>query len=522
MTPQELEDQLRQLGADWPIPSVADAVMARIESRVVPPPRRVSVLRRRATLLIATAALLVVALGAAWLFLLAAPTTLQAQVQQALAKARTAHIVISALDDKGVRQQGDIWYERGRGFRAEMPDEVILDDGRQQWTWRPGTRESELVIARRASRDAVSMITDLFQFGNVPAAWAQQRAPEHDRAIDGRPCHGFVVTPPTPQVVKPDSSDLVPDPHPPRFVVLIDPDERIVYLEEQRQVDGRWQAGREVSLAYDVKVPAEKLAVNLPAGGRVIDADRALEERFPLDKALAREEADGLLFAVHELQRGPDEMFYVVSSVRGTPEFLKQHPPQRRRLNLQVTLLDVAEQSAAASTDLECNRAVLGSAEADGVHYLWWLAVRRHYFKEEQGKRTPQFDSPSLEVNPGTVRVPLQAIHRNSPGVAEWVRVNVDTSIAADQQVQPLADLAARARRDALLIQQAPGAIVYLLGWAQDGETRHTKPMPDQITDKDFARQVSQQLEWLHSLDKITEPDQGMMPPGMPGAPTGR
>jgi hypothetical protein len=520
MTPKELEDQLRQLGTDWPVPSVTDAVMARIESRSVPPARRVSLPLRRAALLGATAALLAVAVGVACLVVLAAPTTLQAQVRGALEKAGTAHIVISALDDKGVRQRGEIWYERGRGFRAEMPDEVILDDGRQQWTWRPGSKESEQVIARRASRDAVSMITGLFQLGDAPAAWARRRAPEHDREIDGRPCHGFVVTPPTPQVVNADGSGLVPDPHPPRFVVLTDPDERIVHLEEQRQVDGRWQAGRDVSLAYDVKVPAEKLAVNLPAGGRVIDADRALEERFPLDRALARGEADGLLFAVHELQRGPDETFYVVSSVRGTPEFLKQHPPRQRRLNLQVTLLDVAEQAAAAGTDLDCNRAVLASAEADGVHYLWWLAVRRRYFTVEQGKRTPHADARSLELSPGKVRVPLQAIHRGASPRRDWVRVNVEASVAADQPVQPLADLAARTRRDALLIQQASGAAVSLLGWARDGEMRPT--LPDQITDVNFARQVSQQLEWLHSNDEIAEPGPGMTPPGLPGAPPDR
>lgn len=518
MTPKELEDKLRQLGTDWPIPSVTDAVMAQIERRLLPPPRRASLLRRRAGLLVATAAMLAVAVGAACLFFLAAPTTLQAQVQQALEKASTAHIVISALDDKGVRQRGEIWYERGRGFRAESPEEVILDDGRQQWTWRLGTKESELVIARRASRNAVSMITGLFQLGDAPAAWARQRAAEHDREIDGRPCHGFVVTPPTPQVVNADGSDLVPDPHPPRFVVLTDPDERIVHLEEQRQVNGRWQAGRQVSLAYDVKVPAEKLAVNLPASGRVIDADRALEERFPLHKALARGEADGLLFAVHELQRGPDEIFYVVSSVRGTPEFLKEHPPQRRRLNLQVTLLDVAEQSTAANTGLDCNRAVLASAEADGVHYLWWLAVRRRYFTTEQGQRTPRSESPALEVSPGKVRVPLQAIHRGSPGVQDWVRVDVDALVPADQQIQTLADFAARARRDALLIQRAPGAIVTLRGWAKDGVMRHTSPQPDQITDIDFAKQVSRQLEWLHSLDEVKD----MMPPGTPGAPHGQ
>lgn len=435
-------------------------------------------------------------------------------MQQSLEKARTAHIVFSTLDDKGVRRRGEIWYERSRGFRAESPDEIILDDGRQQWTWRPGTKEREIVIARRASRDAGKMITGLFQFGDIPAAKARQRAPEHDREIDGRPCRGFVVTPPAPQVVRDSGADLTPDPHPPRFVILIDPDERIVHLEEQRQVDGRWQAGREISLAYDVKIPAEKLAVNLPAGGRVIDADHALEERFPLDKALAREEADGLLFAVHELQRGPDENFYVVSSVRGTTEYLKKHPPQRRRLNLSVTLLDVARQLAAASADRDCTRAVLASAEADGVHYLWWLAVRRRYFTVEEGKRKPLSEAPSLEASPGKVRVPLQANPHGSPN---WGRVEMDVAVAVDQPVQSLVDLAARTRRDTLLIQQAPGAIVHLLGWIKDGE--HHPFAPGQITDGDFAKQISRQVEWLHSHDEV---QQDVTPPGKSDVPHNR
>lgn len=260
-------------------------------------------------------------------------------------------------------------------------------------------------------------------------------------------------------------------------------------------------AGRQVSLTYDVQIPAEKLAVNLPAGGRVIDVDRALEERLPLDP-LARAEAGGLLFAVHELQRGPDESFYVVSSVRGTPEYLKNHPPQRRRVNLQLTVLDVAEQPTAAGTDQDCNRAVLASAEADGVHYLWWLAARRRYFTVEQANALRIFESPSLEVSPGKVQVPLQAIHRNRQGVGEWVQVRVKVPVAADQQVQSLSELAARARRDALLIQQAPGAIISLRGWVKDGE-RHTSPLPDQITDAEFADQLSRQLEWLHSFNEI-------------------
>jgi hypothetical protein len=401
----------RRLGADWPVPTVNEAGMARIDSPSAPRPWRVSVTRRRAVLC-AAAALLAGAATAAWLLVLGTPRTLQAQVQQALAKTSAAHIVISTLDDRGVHRQGEIWYERSRGFRAESPDEIILDDGRQQWTWQPGVKDGERVIARRRSHDAVGMITGMFQLGNAPAAWGRERAAEHDRTIDGRRCRGFVVTPPTPQVLAPDGSDVVPDPHPPRFVVLTDPDERIVLLEEQRQVNGRWQGGRQVSIAYDVQVPAGKLAVNLPAG-RVIDADRALDERFPLDRALAREEAGGLLFAVHEVARGEDDTVYVVSSVRGTPAYLKEYPPQAHRVNLQTTILDVAEQPA-GSVSPDCHRVMLARAEADGVYYLWWLAARRRYFTVEQGKRTPRSESPALEVQPGTVRVPLEACRRSA------------------------------------------------------------------------------------------------------------
>jgi hypothetical protein len=153
---------------------------------------------------------------------------------------------------------------------------------------------------------------------------------------------------------------------------------------------------------------------------------------------------------------------------------------------------------------VHCNRAVLASAEAEGVHYVWWLAVRRRYFTVEKGNRTPVSAAPPLEVSPGKVRVPLQAIHRGPLGAKGWVRLDVDASVAAAEQ--PLADLAARTRREALLIQQAPGAGVSLLGWVKDGEMRHT--MPDQITDINFAKQVSGQLEWLRSLDKIvTDPE---------------
>src|SRR5581483_6030477 len=114
---------------------------------------------RRRAVLVAAAAVLAVATAASWLLFLGDPPTLQAQVRRSLAKAATAHVVVSSPDDRGVRRQAEVWYERGRGFRAEAPDEVVLDDGRQQWTWRPGGKESKRVIARRQSRYAEGMIT---------------------------------------------------------------------------------------------------------------------------------------------------------------------------------------------------------------------------------------------------------------------------------------------------------------------------------------------------------------------------
>jgi hypothetical protein len=164
--------------------------------------------------------------------------------------------------------------------------------------------------------------------------------------------------------------------------------------------------------------------------------------------------------------------------------------------------------------DQDCHRVALGTTEADGVHYLWWLAARRHFFTVEDGKRTPHSESPSLEVRPGTVSVPLQAFYRGRQQ-SDLVNVSVEVPLPADRQARPLAALAARARGDLLLVGQAPGAGAWLYAWVKDNEMRPVPP--DQITEADFARGVSRQLEWSRSFDEIR-----LHPEGMPGAPDRR
>lgn len=490
MSHQELEADLFGLGRKWPVPSVADAVMRRIQREGVPESRRPA--RRRRRVLLAIAASLLVAVGLPAVLVVGTPQTLQAQVVEALKQTSAAHLIISAFDEQGVRRQAEIWYSHDRGFRLESSDETIVDDGKQQWTWWAWQSKAdgvEPVVVRRASPGAAAMIGEMLQLGNAH----RERAKDRDREIKGQPCEAFVVVPPAP--------------HPSRFIVWQDSSERVVRIDDERQFGGDWRVGREISIDYDVAVPANKFAADFPAKARVIDADGALAERFPLERALATAESGGLLFAVHEARRGEDETWYVVSSVRGTPEYLKKNPPQRRRFNLQTTLLDVAAQPLAPGIDsARMHRAVMATAEMDGVHYLWWLAVRRRRFTVENGVRIPfEFPAPSLETEPGRLSLELTANYRGARSLERPPRAAVTVPLA-DPGSQSFVELADGVRHDILALSKL-NVFAALLGGFQNntvGRLDRTK-----ATSEDIADAVVSQIKWLRDFDEIKPRDVG-------------
>ncbi|HJT34406.1 MAG TPA: hypothetical protein VJ783_20410 [Pirellulales bacterium] len=510
MSHQELEADLAGLGRNWPVSSVADAVMRRIQRQGVPQ-RRWPLYRRRRVLL-AIAASLLVAVGLPAVLVVGTPHTLQAQVVEALKQASAAHLIISTLDEQGVRRQAEIWYSRDRGFRLESPDETIVDDGKQQWAWPSKADGVEPVVVRRASPGTAAMIGEMLQLGDAPADWQRQRAKDHDRPINGQNCEAFVVVPLAPPVVANGGADAASRAS--RFIVWQDSSERIVRIDQQRQFDGDWRAGREISIDYELAVPADKFVADFPAKARVIDADRALAERFPLDRALVTAESGGLLFAVHEARRGEDETWYLVSSVRGTPEYLKKHPPQRRRFNLQTTLLDVAEQPGGPGIDsLAMHRAVMATAEMDGVHYLWWLAVRRRFFAVENGVRTPlprplaEPGTPFLEeTEPGRLNVVLTAHYRGARSQEMPPRVAVTVPLA-EPSSRSFLELADGVRRDILPISKLSGVVASLLGGVQGNAVDRLDI--NQATSKDIADAVVSQIKWLRDLDEFTPRDLG-------------
>lgn len=516
----DLDDRLARLRAEWPVGSMVDGVMARIGPAA---PRRA---RRRKRLFAALAASgLVVATGLAWLMIVSRPTTLLAAVQDGLERARSAHLAITAWNDRGEAHRAEIWYRRGEGLRSEGFGQVNVEDGKVQWSWRTDAGDGEPVVFRQRSPGFfTTQLPSMLALPDVPGDWGRTRAPELDRMVDGRACQGFTVTLPGTSA---------------RGLILAEGDGRIREITIQsRRDDGTWRREREIRIEYDAPVPAEKVAARFPEGARVVDRDEAFNSRYPLDRALRRVELGGLILAVHDLQPLKDrEGFYVVSSVRGTPEFLRAYPPRRRPLNPEVVLLDVAFQPMGNMMQgNKYDRIVLGSATRDGVEFSWWLVIPRRFFEVKDGNRVYLPESTAsadpgepgrLDDVPGKARVPLSATywddkHRDAKGLMQGVSTWAEVPVPPGRPPATLDDVAARARRDLLQmgVGVAAGGAGSLLGVAADskGDAQSLRPLshfsPEAVSDADFAAAVRRGLDDLRRFDEVHDVGpQGMLPP---------
>jgi hypothetical protein len=449
---------------------------------------------------------LLAAMGLAWLIVASRPTTLLAAVQDGLEQARSAYLAITVRDDQGAEHRAEIWYRRGEGLRFESPEQVIVEDGKFQWSWRPGAIEGNpLVMRQRSAGFFTTQLPSMLAMPDVPADWKRDRTPALDRAVDGHACGGYTVS-------------LPGGAH--HALVLAETDGRIREIDiEQRGADGTWRRERAIRIDYDVPVPAEKVALRLPAGAQVVDRDEAFEGRYPLEQALHQVELGGLILAVHDVHALQDrEGFYVVSSVRGTPAFLEKYPPRRRPVNPELVAIDVAFQPGGnGSQGGKYIRIVLGSATRGGVEFSWWLVVPRRFFEIKDGQRIflPENDESAmpgepgrLDDLPGVARVPLSATywdekHRDpngtQQGVSTWAAVPLP-----DRPPATLVDVASRARRDVLLMGSGG-----LLGIATDAQPGGDplKPMshfaPEAISDADFAAAVQRGLDDLRQLDEV-------------------
>ena len=236
---------------------------------------------------------------------------------------------------------------------------------------------------------------------------------------------------------------------------------------------------------------------------------------------------------MHDIQPLKDrEGFYVVSSVRGTSEFLKAFPPRVRAFNPELTLLDVAFQPGSnMSEGSKYYRVVMGNLTRDGVEYSWWLVLPRRHYRVKDGKRVYEPESTAsfmpgepgrLDELPGKGRVPLSATywddkHRDANGVQQGVSTWAEVPLPADRPPATLEDVAARARHD---VQRMSVSV----RGACSGSPRISNPRPrryvlsrvlPEVPEAEFAAAVRSGLDDLREFDKIEDRRPGDFLPGM-------
>jgi hypothetical protein len=526
MISDDVDDRLSRLREEWPVASITENVMARVrtlEDSEISPRRP-----RRRALAAAALAAVCVGLGMAWIYVASTPSTLMAAVQDSLARASSAHLILTQTDEQGKTHRADAWYRRDHGFRIESPEGVLVDDGKYEWSWAATSDKDKESIVIRQPSDKVNFARSISQWLAFPDVQigSRTRQPEADRTIGGVPCQALIVTPPAHDPDLPRGSP----PAPVRMLVLADAGQRVHEITVQVKKKDTWHPGMGIRVEYDVDVPLDRVALRLPDGARVIDPETAFTDRYPLDKALARMELGGLLFGVHDVRPLKDgEGFYVVSSVRGTPEYLKRYPPARRRVNMSIpVMLEVAFQPRWKQLGDGYDRITLAEVSREDVQFAWWLIIPRRFFMVKGGKK--EFltakagdDADRLDQSPGKVRIPLEATYfdkafRDKSGAMQSVFKWVEVPLPSSAVPEDLERVAGRVRREILVMVRGNLGCLFGVASQTPDEPRNPRAISgfdaDRITDADFTAAIQRAIDDMRAMDERWDLNPGGMAPG--------
>jgi outer membrane lipoprotein-sorting protein len=465
MSDNEIENQLDKLRQVWPGKSVADQVIDRLPD--TPRPARSS--RKPTPVLMVMGALAALIMLVAMGFWPSQPRTLQAALQESLQQAQSWHVTKQVFDSDRVTV-GEIWFHRDHGLRTEGLGQVTVDDGTKSYTW--STRGDSTVLLR-PSMDGIAMVAEMYDLSHVPTDWRKRREPQFDQELAGHLCQAYVL------VRGPDApSNKMKE----RLVVLVDADERLSRLVEQRLTGGEWKRLSQVTIDYQRQIAASVFEPDYPKDAKVVDVQAALEGRFPLSEATVTREKDGLLFAVHDLIPIDEGCWYVVSSVRGTADYLQKYPAAKRRFNLNYTAQDVASQPGSHGAVGNALQLPLFQMEWQGVDYLWRLVVRRDHAPPNNG------------AEPGRVRLPLVADHmhpdrRDARGVQQQTSFEVDVPIT-QQGNSTLEQVIAKARLDMKLVRCVLGETGSMPIAGSIANSLQITSF-DEITDEAYARELA-------------------------------
>ena len=479
----EVEQLLQQLGHDWPFKdSFVDRVMRDIESQTILPKLPGPRFSLKASWAAIVAAMSIVA--ALWLSSRSSGS-LYAQVVDGIKQARTIHSIrtieaTSALPKKIVDQS---WYERGVGFRNEFGDEVRVGNQNDLWTFAkdgkfasrsrsPGIDD----FVNRMLNDDVFRRLDEQQF---------ERYPAEDQKIDGRLCRAFLGG-----AVK-STNDPDWQNGKKRAIVLVDERSRIVRSMIQKRTDEQWLTESVNEWKYDEPFDQALFQPRFGSDVKIVDADSLFTEMTNLEQAVYREERSGLWYAIHHAERCQNGAIFIVSSVRGTEDTLKEFPLVQRT---PFFLMGPATNYDASPQGDRYLRINLASADHQGVEVRWWLLE-------------PRSAPPTVfQRGPDRVKIPAGITPRgefakakcaDERGVIHHLTWDITLTLPEPKEMSTLDAVARRTYADRLALDAIPAGT--LDQGLKENVGQHCSPR--ETTADQFSKAVADHVRWWHEQD---------------------
>ena len=291
-------------------------------------------------------------------FLIYQENTLYARVLRGFEEANSFHVQSFDYEEGQPVLKSEIWYLRWHGTRIQhhAGDTVVdlYDNGRDQWQHTQGSDSA--IVMRGQGSILPGELTETARYLK-----RCERTPAGDKVIDGDLCALYQATH-----------------EQTRSMFWVDDQKRFRRYEEERLIDGQWEAVELVTILYEADVDPDWVTPQFGPSIQIIEPGSMLETRYRLDTAIASKEIMGLDFAVHEVQRHQGNLI-VTCSVRPTEESLQQidaagqerHHPTEEYGSFQMT----GWWRRKPNGDIESRhyaQVQLGRVVQNNVYYCWY------------------------------------------------------------------------------------------------------------------------------------------------------
>ena len=444
---EDVEKLLTDLGKCWPNDSsLAERVMREIQSSK---PRPKSSSKRRIIMksIIGIAASVAI-IASVWWGVLDNKNSLYAQVIDAVHKARTFHTIQYVQPKDGAQpiKASEAWYERGVGFRQEGFGLVHIGNEEYFWTFAKDRMTATRSLSNGIDKATVPVFVEIDRFVQELRN-EYEPYPNGNQTIDGEPCKAYILTKMQQYMDEQLKTGKL------RVLIYLDPQSRLVRVEHQWLEDNHWDTKNFISYTYDEPIDPALFKPDFGKDVKIVDADKAFDEFVDLKKAVYTEQRDGLIFAIHRIERFENGDVLVVSSVRGTEETLKKYPLTKRRVRPGQFLTDgPATVHCGTGMGIDCWYVELATASHQGIDLCWWVMIPR-------GER-PNF----FEVSPGKIKIPVHIaphgdyakLFLDERGITHELTWNVELDVPRPSILPTLEEITNRIYADQISLESVP------------------------------------------------------------------